>query len=145
MNYIFATLCAAPHTGKHHVTREFIQDLTWFFHYAKTKNGLVLLRLSAKDRWIMKCNYSLLGGGAHAQTAYFTEKYPVEYVVSALHINCLEVMNLVTAIHPLFTVDLFNSIVHDFRSTGQWPKYSLSPAYWVMLLRQGNLISRALI
>lgn len=101
MNRILAALRAAPPTGKHTVTEELTRDLLWFVDYARSTNGLVLLRPPPKTYWVIECDSSLLGGGAHSESGYFTEEYPTDYIADGHHINCLEAINLVVALHAL--------------------------------------------
>ena len=101
MARILATLRDAPHVGKHLVPEDLLLDIQWFKNYARDANGIVLIPEAPRTTWVIECDSSLQGGGAHSPTHYFAEQYDTGYTAHNPNIARLEALNLLHAVKHL--------------------------------------------
>ena len=101
MNRILSALRRAPFMGRHKVPDEMAMDIKWFGQYAEAANGRVLIQTQEKIVWTIECDSSLLGGGAHSDTHYYSVIYGDDIRRMGVPIAQLEAMNLVMALRHL--------------------------------------------
>lgn len=111
-NKFFARILAAlrntPFTGQHPVPSPLRQDVNWFLQYATSSNGIFLLPPKLKSHWVIECDSSLRGGGAHSPSKFFAEPYPPSLTDKHLPIAHLESLNLLHAFFHLLPPDPHN-------------------------------------
>ena len=102
MSRILAALRAAPYAGKHLVPEEMKGDLRWFGEFARSSNGLVLIRPPPTKIWTIECDASLSGVGAFSPTHFYGRLLPPDVLAQDLPIVRIEAANLIVALKNLF-------------------------------------------
>ena len=88
-------------TGKQEVPDNLKVDIKWFLKFAERSNGQVLLQSQPILPWVIKCDSSMKGGGAHSPTNYYGQYYPDNITSNTTNITHPEAMNLVVALRSL--------------------------------------------
>ena len=101
MSRIFQAVRDAPPNGSSPVTDALKSDVGWFAQYARTTNGLVLLKSDEREHWVIECDSSLIAGGAFSAEKYYAHTYPTRLTDEHRNIAHLEAMNLIVAMRTL--------------------------------------------
>lgn len=108
MNRILNVLRDTPYKGKSVVTTELYRDIKWFVAFAESSNGLVLIKDRSSTKWVIECDSSLRGAGAHSNETYYSEAYSDSFLKNNYNICQLEAINLVKALQVLSPIDPSN-------------------------------------